>query len=58
MVSKRKLSKPDTSGESCKTDLPGRCSGIILWGTETPWLEAAAAGQGEGQNDGFGNANC
>ncbi|NWI51741.1 FACD2 protein, partial [Calyptomena viridis] len=26
MVSKRKLSKGDASGESCKTDLPSRCS--------------------------------
>ncbi|KAF1597498.1 UNVERIFIED_CONTAM: Fanconi anemia group D2 protein, partial [Eudyptes pachyrhynchus] len=26
MVSKRKLSKADASGESCKTDLPSRCS--------------------------------
>ncbi|NXF45452.1 FACD2 protein, partial [Oceanites oceanicus] len=26
MVSKRKLSKTDASGESCKTDLPSRCS--------------------------------
>ncbi|XP_052633721.1 Fanconi anemia group D2 protein isoform X3 [Harpia harpyja] len=26
MVSKRKLSKVDASGESCKTDLPSRCS--------------------------------
>ncbi|NXI95084.1 FACD2 protein, partial [Psophia crepitans] len=26
MVSKRKLSKPDASGESCKTDLSSRCS--------------------------------
>ncbi|NWX47116.1 FACD2 protein, partial [Steatornis caripensis] len=26
MVSKRKLSKADASGENCRTDLPGRCS--------------------------------
>ncbi|XP_010129923.1 PREDICTED: Fanconi anemia group D2 protein, partial [Buceros rhinoceros silvestris] len=26
MISKRKLSKPDVPGESCKTDLPSRCS--------------------------------
>lgn len=55
MVSKRKLSKAEASGENGKADLPTRSSGIVLCGD--PLGEAVAPRQAEGQNDSFGDAN-
>lgn len=53
MISKRKSSKPDAFGENCKTDLPSRCSGAVIF---RGVVEAAAPRQGEGKNDSFASA--